>query len=185
MLSRLQGEFTRGGILDALSNRWQLYVLHCLKHQNRERVPLREVIDHVASWEYSKPIDQVTPQERTRVEEMLCQSQLPKLKEIGLITYDTHQRTVELAEAASKQDFYVGDLSERRAPWGAYYLLFAGISTMVLFGTWFDVYPFTIPPALADRRPLCGIVRSVSTRPSVRYYYQIRLRAREKPPGVE
>jgi hypothetical protein len=67
------------------------------------------------------------------------------LEEIGVIIYDTDQRSVKLTEAASKQDFYVSDLSERRAPWGAYYPLFTGISTVVLIGTWFDVYPLTIP----------------------------------------
>lgn len=186
-----QQRFSRDTILEILSNRRRRFALYYLKQQQnrssskKPEVPLRELADQVASWENEKPIDDLTEQERKRVQNALQQFHLSKLVDQGFVVYDPGHGVVRLTDAAAETDFYVDVLSDRSITWGFYYVLFTGISAVCLAGIAIGIYPFSL---FSPMMWSLFFVTAFGISAFGHYYdnkYRMRLGAREKPPEVD
>jgi hypothetical protein len=107
---------------EALSNRRRRYALHYLGHGGDETADVRTVAEHVAAWEYGKPIAALERAERKRVRTALRQFHLPKLDTLGFVEYDERRGEVRLRESASELDVYADVVSDRSVLWGPYYV---------------------------------------------------------------
>jgi len=190
-LSIDQQSLTRDTILEVLSNQRRRFAIQYLKHQQSrhtqesDAVPIGELADQIASWENNKPIDQLTAQERKRVQNALRQFHLPKMADYGFINFNSQRGRVTLTETAAKTDFYVDVLPERGIPWGAYYLGLTGICLFCLAGIVGSLYPFSLFSPLAWSGFFVTVFGVSSLGHFYDNHYRMRLGARETPPEVD
>jgi len=179
-----ESEFTRENVLEVLSNRRRRYALHYLKHRGDGPVDLRELSERVASWELEKDAEQLSYQERKRVQNALRQFHLPKMDDCGFVEYDATRGTTRLTDGAAEQEFYVDVLPKRGIPWGLYYLGLSALSVVTLAGGTFGVFPF----ALLTPTLWCVFFVTALSVSSLGHfydnYYRMRMGTREKPPEV-
>ena len=182
--------FSRNRVLEVLSNQRRRFAIHYLKQQHSfgsqepDLVEVGELAEQIASWEYDKPIDRLTAQERKRVVTALRQFHLPKMDDYGFVEYDARRGTVELTEPASDCDFYVDVLPERGIPWGTYHLGLAGFCVLCLLGIGAGTVPFSLF-SLFTWNVFFVTVFAVS---AIGHYYdnkyRMRVGARDEPPEV-
>ena len=185
-----QQTFSRDTVLEVLSNQRRRFAIHYLKQQHgfgtQEPAPVEvgDLAEQIASWEYDKPIDRLTAQERKRVVNALRQFHLPKMADYGFVDYDARRGTVELADPAANCDFYVDVLPERGIPWGAYHVGIAGFCVLCLVGIGVGIVPFSLFSAFTWN-VFFVTVFAVS---AIGHYYdnnfRMRVGAREVPPEV-
>lgn len=143
LLSSPEPELAREDVFDVLSNARRRQILHYLKRQDdRKRIDLRELVDHVAAWENDKAIEEVTAVERKRVYTALRQSHLPKMDQAGVIVYDNMRAEVELTEAAREAQLYLEYIPEQDISWNRVYLGLTAIFATIVVLVWLGVYPF-------------------------------------------
>lgn len=144
LVSRPDPEIPRDEIFDVLSNARRRQVLHYLKRaENRRRVELRELVDHVAAWENEIPIEEVSATERKRVYTALRQSHLPKMADADVIEYDTMRGEVRLTDAAREAELYLEYVPNEDIPWSHCYLGLAGVCAALVGISWLGVYPLS------------------------------------------
>jgi hypothetical protein len=107
-------------IFDLLSNPRRRFVLHYLKRVE-EPVQLTELAAHIAAKENDVPIDELTSQQRKRAYVSLYQTHVPKLEDVGVVTYDADTGNVALTERAADIDETL-DRDEAEVPWQWLYL---------------------------------------------------------------
>src|SRR6056297_1412574 len=90
-------------IFDLLSNPRRRFVLHYLKRVE-EPVQLTELAAQIAAKENDVPVDELTSQQRKRAYVSLYQTHVPKLEEVGVVTYDADTGNVALTERADEID---------------------------------------------------------------------------------
>ena len=134
---------SRDTIFEVLSNERRRLVLHYLK-QRDERVDLRELVDHVAAWEYDTEVGTLDSSRRKRVYTALRQSHLPKLDDAGVVSYDNRRGAVELTEDAREVQVYLEYVPEDDIPWSTYYLGLSTIMGIVVTATWLEIFPFAV-----------------------------------------
>ena len=132
---------SRDTIFEVLSNERRRLVLHYLKHRDG-RVDLRELVDHVAAWEYDTEVGKLDSSRRKRVYTALRQSHLPKLDDAGVVSYDNRRGAVELTEDAREVQVYLEYVPEDDIPWSTYYLGLSAIMGIVVMATWIGIFPF-------------------------------------------
>ena len=183
-------EFSRDTVLEVLSNQRRRFTIHYLKQQHSfgvqdpEPIDIGDLAEQIASWEYDKPIDRLTAQERKRVANALRQFHLPKMDDYGFVEYDAQRGRVALSEPATNCDFYVDVLPKRGIPWGTYHLALAGFCLLCLVGIGLSVFPFTVF-SMFSWNVFFVVVFGVS---AIGHYYdnhyRMRVGAREEPPEV-
>ena len=174
-------DLSRDDTLEILSNRRRRFALHYLKRRRGGPVPIRELSDRVASWEYAKPVDELDYPERKRVGNALRQFHLPKMEEQGFVEVEARGDSVRLTETAAGQEFRVDVLPAGGVPWGAYYLGLSSVGVVTLLGAWLGVVPLS--PLL-----LCAFIAVAFAAGALAHCYEDyckRLGARENPPEVE
>ena len=125
-------------LFTALSNHRRRFTLYAC-HQADGELTLSDVAEQVAAWEYDKPVEAVTSDERKRVYTSLQQHHLTKLEDAGLIEFDGD--TITLTEKAERIDLYLEIVTDDTIPWSLYYLglaLIGGIGIIV-------TYTFEVP----------------------------------------
>ncbi|MFC7116243.1 hypothetical protein ACFQH2_16610 [Natronoarchaeum sp. GCM10025703] len=173
-----------------MSNQRRRFAIHYLKQQysfTSQRpapVDIGELAEQIASWEYDKPAEHLTAQERKRVQNALRQFHLPKMDDYGFVDYDSQRGTVELTEPVLNCDFYVDVLPERGIPWGTYYLGLAGFCTFCVAGIGLGIAPFSFFSPFSWQ---VFLVTVLAVSAIGHYYdnkYRMRVGARDKPPEV-
>lgn len=137
---------THEDILEVLSNRRRRYVFHYLRTNGDEPAPVRDVAEHVASWELETERDLLSSDERRRVQTALHQFHLPKMDDLGFVEYDAQRGEVQLTEETAEFDIYLDVVPGVDVPWGTYYLGLTAMNVGVLLAAWGGV-PFlsTVP----------------------------------------
>jgi len=107
-------------IFDLLSNPRRRFVLHYLKRVE-EPVQLTELAAQIAAKENDVPVDELTSQQRKRAYVSLYQTHVPKLEEVGVVTYDADTGNVALTERAGDIDEQL-DRNGDDIPWQWLYL---------------------------------------------------------------
>lgn len=165
-----------------LGDRRRRFALHYLERRRGGPVPVRELSDRVASWEYAKPVDELDAPERERVGNALRQFHLPEMEDRGFVEVDARGDSVRLTETAAARAFRGDAPPAREVPWSAYYLGLATVGAVTLVGAWLGV------PPLAALSPLllCAFLAVAVAAVALAHCYEDvrdRLGARESPPA--
>jgi hypothetical protein len=141
-------DLSRDEIYETLSNRRRRYVLHYLR-QRDTHVGLSDLATQIAAWENSEGENKPTPDDRKHVYTALQQFHLPKMEEMGIVTYDRSDATVELTEMGSDLDVYLDIVRGGDVPWSLYYVGFSAISVVLVAAVAMESYPVRFLPDLA------------------------------------
>lgn len=102
-----RGRLELDDAFEVLSNRRRRYVVHHIL-QCDETVDLRSLSRQVAAWENRKQLDRVSAEERRRVYNALQQFHLPKLRDAGVVCYDSDRGTIGSTEITENLQAYLG-----------------------------------------------------------------------------
>lgn len=174
---------TQDQVFEILSNRRRRFVFHYLKRERRE-VYLRELAEHVAAWEYDKPVAQLTSVEAKRVKTALHQHHLPKMDGSGFVEYDATRETVVLADGVADLEVYLDVVPGVDIPWSLYYLSLSTLGLFVLGGAWSDLGPFAWLPDLSWAAFLAVVLLVSASVHTYFNYSRLRLGSTADPPGV-
>ncbi len=158
-------EVARDTLFDLLSSPRRRFTLYYL-HEEARTIELGELTEQVAAWEYDKPVEELTSQERKRVYVSLYQTHLPKLADAGIIEYDADSGQITLTDHIDEFGPYLG-WSRRELPWGRYYLALAVASAVLYSLVTFEVSVFGQLPEFAAGM---GIVVSFALLALAQYY---------------
>lgn len=142
MQSMAHDERSRTELFTLLSNERRRYALHACKGADRP-VSLSELAEQVAAWEYDKPIEEVSAEERRRVYTSMQQTHLPAMADAGILEVEDKQ--VVLGDRAREVEFYLEVVPEGSIPWGMYYLGLSVVAAGVVGAVWLGIYPDWIP----------------------------------------
>jgi hypothetical protein len=174
---------SRDDIYEMLGNQRRRYALHYLEWKAPETIDLRDLAEHVASWEYEKPVAELVPSEQKRVQTALHQFHLPKLDESGFLEYDTKRQRITLTDEATDLRVYLDVVPGRSVPWGILYLGITLLSSVALACTWLNIGPFT---AVTDLAWSLFFLVTIGVTASVHSYHSFRMRLGRsaEPPEV-
>jgi hypothetical protein len=139
---------TRDDIFEMLSNERRRCVLYYLQRQPGP-VGMRSVVEYVTAWQNDKPIEAVTPRERTRVYSALHQTHLPKLASVGLIEYDTDRSEISIRDDAEYARLYLEYDPGNDIDWSSLYLGITGLGAAFAVAYTVGLPPFgTVGPGV-------------------------------------
>jgi len=133
---------SRDEIFEVLSNPRRRCALYYLKRHADQRVGLRELVEHVAAWENDTVPSQLGSDQRKRVYTALRQSHLPKLADVGIVTYERDRGEVELTANARQVEWYLERVPKHDIPWSEFYLGLSAVGAALVVVTWLEVGPF-------------------------------------------
>lgn len=165
-------------IFSILSSPRRRYVLYYLRSVD-EPVVLNDLADKVASWEYDKPVEDLTDQERKRVYVSLYQTHVPKLESVGLVEHDDETGEVSVTNRIYTFDDYLSE-PDGEVAWQRYYLLLASLSLVVVVVTWLDAPLFGLVPDIL----VTVLVTLGFTVLVVAHYLHRRSRRQDIPPEL-
>lgn len=119
-----------GEIYDVLANNRRRETLRYLTDSSDGSITLRELSVAIAAAEtgQSPPPNGV----RESVYNSLHQTHLPKLDELGVVTYDRDSRTVTLRERAREVDRYMAVLTRYGVTWSELYRTLGVVSLLIV-----------------------------------------------------
>jgi hypothetical protein len=135
-------------IFSTLSNQRRRHVLHYMKH-NEGPVRIRDLAEQIAAWENGIEVQEISYKQRKRVYTSLHQTHLPKLDDVGIVSYDRNRGTITLEDRARDLEIYLEVVPENEVPWSHYYLGIAAIGGALVAAGWFDLGPFGLVPDIA------------------------------------
>jgi DNA-binding transcriptional ArsR family regulator len=141
------GELSKDVVFSILSNGRRRFVIRLLKRADGP-VAVRDLAQQVAAWENGVSVPELTYKQRKRAYTSLHQTHLPKLKEAGIVEYDSDRGTVSTGDAVAAVDSYLGPVPTDGAPWSVRYLGLAGFSLLAVALAWVGVSPFAQLPDL-------------------------------------
>lgn len=116
-------------VFGALKNVRRRRVLRYLD-EHREPVSLSDLSEHVAAIENETSPANLNSKQRKRVYVGLYQCHLPKLDDMGVITFNKSRGRIERSANASQLDKYLYTDETDTRPWHRYYMGFALLSTV-------------------------------------------------------
>lgn len=132
--TRSDQDLTLDVIFEALKNERRRRVVTHLQEAD-EPLELGDVAERIAAYENDKSVSEISYSERKRVYVALYQCHLPKLDDMGIISFNKSRGTLELEAAAEQLKPYLEGRPLSR-PWYKYYAgIIAGGAT-VLAGVW-------------------------------------------------
>ncbi|MFC5368172.1 DUF7344 domain-containing protein [Salinirubrum litoreum] len=90
-----------GAVLRVLDHPRRRYLVTTLVN-GRSEAPLAELATEIAARERDKPVTDVTPRERASVHTSLHHSHVPRLVDLGIVTYDADDESVVSATNADR-----------------------------------------------------------------------------------
>ncbi len=124
-------ELSQDTLFSLLSNPRRRFVLQYL---NRVEGPvtLQDLSVEAAAWENETDPEDLTDQQRKRVQVSLYQTHIPALEDAGIIEYDSDSGEITLTDRADDLNVYLhGDIEEESRPWEMYYLALAASGVVV------------------------------------------------------
>jgi len=164
-------------VFDVLSSPRRRYLLYYLRTVGGA-AELNEIAQQVAAWENGIEVERIERQQRKRVYVSLYQSHVPRLAEVGIIEYDADAGVVALADAAETIDAFLAGRREPARPWGAYYLVAAGASALLVGGAVIGIFDL---PGLVVAVVITGAFATLAGA----QFVTERERPADVPPDVE
>jgi len=121
-------------IFEALKNERRRRVIKYLE-ANDGQTELSDVAERIAAEENDKSIQEITYDERKRVYVALYQCHLPKLDDMGIISFNKSRGLMELRETAKQLKPYLGHHTTDRA-WYGYYAAIVAVGVLALAGAY-------------------------------------------------
>jgi len=128
-------DFSEEEVYDAVKNLRRRYVLYYLNERGRP-VELGDLAEQVAAWENNVAVEDVSPEQRKSVYSALYQTHLPKLEDIGIVTYDRESKRVSFSDCANDFQLYLANDSGTTIPWDRLYLLFSVLGAALVGLAW-------------------------------------------------
>jgi hypothetical protein len=132
--------FSEQEVYDAVKNLRRRYVLYSLNRQ-QESVELGELAEQIAAWENNIAREEVTPEQRKSVYSALYQTHLPKLENIGIVSYDRDSKQVSFTDGARDFELYLATDAQTTIPWHKLYVALSAVSAFLLVLAWFEFVP--------------------------------------------
>lgn len=132
-------------IFHVLSNRRRRFVVHILKNRG-QAVEIGSMADKIAAWENEISIGEVTGKMRKSVYTALRQTHLPKMNEYGFVNFRKDRGLIEPTNKLKNLDVYLDIVYGRDISWSKYYLGLAIVGAIILVGTQFSIWPFSVAP---------------------------------------
>lgn len=176
-------EPTEDELFEVLANRRRRYALHALSRDPHGRTELGPLAEQVAAWENETTVSEVTGAERKRVYTALQQNHLPKMDDVGLLTFDKRSGSIEASEHVEDADIYMDVVRGRDIPWSEYYLGLSGVSGALVAAVWMDAFPFSVLPEMAWGAFIVTVF-TISSAAHLYYTRQMKLGSGE-PPELE
>lgn len=121
-------------IFGVLKNQRRRYVLRYLR-EHEERTALGTLAEQIAAWENDKRVNEITSTERKRVYVALYQCHLPKMDDVGVVSFNKSRTTVEPGANIALCDPYLGVESKQNDErWPQYYLWLSLAALVGLLG---------------------------------------------------
>jgi len=137
------GSFSTDTIFETLSSRRRRYVLHYLKRVD-DAVSIRELSEQLAAWENRIDRSAVEPKQRKRLYTALHQTHLPKMAELGVVSYDKNRSVVALAESIDQFDIYFELVGKDEIPWSHLYLALGIVFIPIVVVAMLGILPFAM-----------------------------------------
>jgi len=149
-------ELSLDTIFGALKNARRRYVLTYLDRSDGP-VEIGELAERIAADENDKSVSEITYSERKRVYVALYQCHLPRLDDVGLVSYDKSRGSVMLRKNAAQLKPYLEETDMGRR-WYWYYAAIVGVGALALGSVWL----FGLP-TWAIQFVLVGLLAAVAT----------------------
>ncbi len=118
-------ELSQDTLFSLLSNPRRRFILQYLSRVDTP-VTLRSLSTGTAAWENETDAEDLTDQQRKRVQVSLYQTHIPALEDAGIIEYDSDSSEITLTKRADSLNIYLnGDVEEETRRWEVYYLALA------------------------------------------------------------
>ena len=127
--------FSEQEVYDAVKNLRRRYVLYYLNRKHRP-VELGTLAEQIAAWENNIDVETVTPEQRKSVYSALYQTHLPKLENIGIVTYDRESKRVSFTDGAQNFELYLATDSQTTIPWHKLYVFLSGVGAVLVVLGW-------------------------------------------------
>lgn len=127
-------------VFDILSSARRRYAISIL-NQRAKPMQLTELAEEIAALEMDCAVDELTKQQRKRVYVSLYQTHVPKMEEVGIVSYDADDGTVELASGVNAVDEFLTE-PEQTYTWYRYYLGLSLVAGGLLLLTVLDIAVF-------------------------------------------
>ncbi|WP_266075365.1 DUF7344 domain-containing protein [Haladaptatus caseinilyticus] len=134
--------FSKQEVYDAVKNLRRRYVLYYLNREERP-IELGELAERIAAWENNIDVDQVSPEQRKSVYSALYQTHLPKLENIGIVTYNRESKQVSFTDGAQNFELYLATDSQTTVPWHKLYVALSGVSAALVVLGWAGIIPLS------------------------------------------
>ncbi|AXR78933.1 DUF7344 domain-containing protein [Natrarchaeobaculum sulfurireducens] len=175
-------ELTKGDVFEVLRNQRRRYVLHYLKRDDRP-VELGDLAQQVAAWEYETTTEEVTSAQRKRVYTTLQQTHLPKMDEVGILTFDSDHGVIQATDRTHDISVYLEIVPGHEFAWRELYLSLGAISCALAAALWLEIDPFT---ALSDLTWMGIVAVTFTATAAAHIYYErhMRLGHGDEPPEL-
>ncbi|RQG98104.1 DUF7344 domain-containing protein [Natrarchaeobius chitinivorans] len=175
------GDLPKGEIFEVLRNQRRRYVLHYLKQDDRP-VELGDLAQQVAAWEYETTLEDVTPEQRKRVYTTLQQTHLPKMDEVGILTFDS-DGVIEATDRTRDISVYLEIVPGHEFAWRELYLSLGAIGCALVAALWLEIYPLTV---LSDLTWTAIFAVTITATAAAHIYHErhMRLGHGEQPPEL-
>lgn len=164
-------------VFDILSSARRRYAISILNRRD-EAMQLTDLAEEIAALEAETTVEDLTKQQRKRVYVSLYQTHIPKMDEVGIVTYDAEEGTVALASGAGAVDEFLTEPDETY-PWYRYYLGLSLVAGGILVLTVLDVAVFS---ALPDALVAAGTILAFLLLAGVQYVTEARYN--DSPPEI-
>lgn len=131
---KAETELTLNVIFEALKNERRRLVLEYLE-KDTDVLELGTVAEWIAAEENDKPQSEISYAERKRVYVALYQCHLPKLDEMGIISFNKSRGTIRKGDSIESVRSYLKQSTDSR-PWHNYYAAIVGIGAILYGGSW-------------------------------------------------
>jgi hypothetical protein len=120
-------------IFDILKNERRRSVIEHLRTTDGP-VELGHVAERIAAAENDKSVSAITYDERKRVYVALYQCHLPRMDEVGIVSFNQSRGLVELTDQATELEQFL-DITPESTLWYRYYLSIAAVGLVLLAGS--------------------------------------------------
>lgn len=154
-------------VYDLLSNPRRRFVISYLREHGRP-IELTALAREVAAWENDVPAEELTDQQEKRVYVSLYQTHIPKLRNAGIVEYDSDDGEIQLTRTVGQLERYLPEEEEREPPWQSIY-----IGTAILGGIFYLLVVFDAPVfgAIGDAAAGIAVVAAFLAVTVAQYVY--------------
>lgn len=123
-----------------------------------ERISLGDLAEHIAALEYDTTAEALSSKERKRVYVGLYQCHLPKMDDIGVLSFDKDRGIIEPGPALPALSAYLdSEADESNRSWSRYYLAIAVVGWLLFLGSLVGAAAYGLTATVVAALALVGV----------------------------